>query len=317
MRRTVVLFALALLASIGPTALAAPAPSCPPDELAGITAKPLAAPAGVVVHRDLAYVTGGHVRQKLDLWLPAPKKNAPAYPVIVYIHGGGWKHGNKSSTWTPIDYVSRGYAVASIDYRFSTDAIFPAQIQDAKAAVRWLRANAKKYNLDAQHFASWGESAGGHLASLLGTSNGVAAFDVGENLSQSSAVQAVVDYYGPTDLLQMAAEAGSAAHDAPCSAESQLVGGALQTHKKRAKRANPITYIDGRDPPFFIAHGDQDDSVPPAQSVLLRDALKKAGVPRIYISVAGVGHEFDNATTAQLDDLDAKTRAFLAKHIGP
>jgi acetyl esterase/lipase len=317
MRRCVVFFALALIASIGPSASAAPTPSCPADPLASIPATPLLAAVGVVVHRDLAYVTGGHVRQKLDLWLPAATKIGSTYPVIIYIHGGGWKHGNKSSTWTPIDYVSRGYAVASIDYRFSSDAIFPAQIQDAKAAVRWLRAHAKKYNLDTQHFAAWGESAGGHLASLLGTSAGVAAFDVGENLSQSSAVQAVVDYYGPTDLLQMAAEAGSPAHDAACSAESQLVGGALQTHKKKATRANPITYIDGNGPPFFIAHGDQDDSVPQAQSVLLRDALKKAGVPRTYISVAGAGHEFENATPAQLDDLDAKTRAFLAKRIGP
>jgi len=262
--------------------------------------------------RDLAYVSHGHERQKLDLYLP---HTGGAAPVIVYIHGGGWRQGSKDSRLVPAQYTQHGYAVASLDYRLSGDATFPAQIEDCKAAVRWLRAHADEYKLDTDHFAAWGESAGGHLAALLGTTGQIDTFDKGENLRVSSQVQAVVDYYGPTDFLQMDAHAlpGSASHDDPHSAESQLVGGPIQQRKAEVEKANPITYVSRATPPFLIAHGDSDRTVPIHQSQILLAALEAAGVSVDLIVLKGAGHSFQGASRKQRADLDHKTKAFLAQ----
>jgi acetyl esterase/lipase len=183
--------------------------------------------------------------------------------------------------------------VASIGYRLSGDALFPAQIEDCKAAIRWLRAHAKEYGLNPARFGVWGSSAGGHLVVLLGTSGGVKEFDVGANLDQSSRVQAVCDYYGPTDLLQMDAHALPSArlkHDPANSPESRLIGGAIQENKEKAARVNPITYVTPDDPPFLIVHGDADPTVPIHQSQLLFEALKKAGVSVHFHTIKGAGH---------------------------
>jgi acetyl esterase/lipase len=206
-------------------------------------------PAGARVLRDIEYVPGGHVRQKLDLYLPA-KTNLPL-PLIIWVHGGAWRGGSKQNC-PALRYVAQGYAVASVNYRLSQHAIFPAQIEDCKAAVRWLRAHAKDYSLDPDRFGAWGSSAGGHLVALLGTTGGVKEFDAGSNLETSSRVQAVVDYFGPTDLLRMAEQSGSNSrmnHNAPDSPESQLVGGTLQENREKAAKASPITYVSKDDPP--------------------------------------------------------------------
>ncbi|MFZ5830867.1 MAG: alpha/beta hydrolase fold domain-containing protein [Planctomycetota bacterium] len=249
-------------------------------------------PEGVVAHRDLAYVDRGHARQKLDLYLPE-KADSPL-PLIIWIHGGGWAAGSKDNC-QPLrqGYIERGYAVASIGYRLSGDAIFPAQIEDCKAAIRWLRAHAAQYHLDPDRFGVWGSSAGGHLVALLGTSGDVKEFDVGSNLDQSSRVQAVCDYFGPTDLLQMDAHALPSArlkHDPVGSPESRLIGGAIQENKDKVRRANPITYVSNDDPQFLIVHGDQDPTVPHHQSQLLFQALKKAGVSVRFHTIHGAGH---------------------------
>ena len=136
-------------------------------------------PEGATVHRDLAYVSGGHARQKLDLYLPKDGENLP---LIINIHGGAFRMGSKENG-VPLEYLARGYAVASINYRLSQHAVFPAQIEDCKAAVRWLRAHASEYRLDLDRFAVWGSSAGGHLAAMLGTTGDTREFDVGENLA--------------------------------------------------------------------------------------------------------------------------------------
>jgi acetyl esterase/lipase len=245
-------------------------------------------PAGAVAHRDLAYVTNGHPRQKLDLYTP---RNGHDLPVIVWIHGGGFMFGSKNDI-VPLEYLARGYAVASIDYRLSGDALFPAQIQDCKAAVRWLRANAAQYGLDPTRFAAWGASAGGHLAAMLGTTAGVKEFDVGENLNQSSRVQAVVDYFGPTDFLQMDAHRlpDGDEHDPPSSPESRLIGGPIQRNKARTAKANPIAYVTKDAAPFLICHGDRDRQVPHHQSELLDQALRRAGVSVTFHTCVGDGH---------------------------
>lgn len=267
-------------------------------------------PEGVTVHRDIAYVTDGHERQKLDLYVPDEGKNLP---LIIWIHGGAWRGGNKTH-YFPKAYLNAGYAGASINYRLSQHAIFPAQIEDVKAAVRWLRANSETYRIDPSRFAAWGSSAGGHLVAMLGTTGDIAEFKVGENLHVSSQVQAVVDYYGPTDFLQMDAQRlpDGLVHDAPDSPESQLVGGPIQENKDRVAKANPITYVSKEDPPFLIIHGDQDKLVPYQQSVLLKDALEKAGVSVKFYRVEGGGHGwFKNPRVPEL------TKAFLEQHLKP
>ena len=267
-------------------------------------------PEGVTVHRDVAYVTDGHERQKLDLYVPDTGENLP---LIIWVHGGAWRGGDKTHS-IRMEYLKTGYAGASINYRLSQHAIFPAQIEDVKSAVRWLRANAATYRLDPNRFAAWGSSAGGHLVAMLGTTGDVAAFEVGEHLQVSSRVQAVVDYFGPTDFLQMDAQSlpDGLVHDAPDSPESQLVGGPIQEHKDRVASANPITYVSKDDSPFLIVHGDQDKLVPYHQSVLLKDALEEAGVRVTFYRVEGGGHGwFKDPKVPEL------TKSFLKKHLKP
>ena len=267
-------------------------------------------PDGTVILRDMPYVSGGHARQKLDLYLP-PADSAAS--LIIWIHGGAFKHGDKGDP-LPLECLAAGYALASINYRLSQHALFPAQIEDCKAAVRWLRAHAQEYRLDPERFAAWGPSAGGHLVAMLGVTGNVSAFETGEYLDFSSRVQAVVDYYGPTDFLQMDAHRlpDGMVHDAADSPESLLVGGAIQENPHKAARANPITYVSADAPPFLIVHGDQDPLVPHHQSVLLDAALRAAGVPVIFYTVVGGGHgHFTDPVVPQI------TQEFLARHLRP
>jgi acetyl esterase/lipase len=261
----------------------------------------------VTNYRDLAYVTNGHLQQKLDLFVPGGE----ALPLIIWVHGGAFRAGSKENG-VPLEYKDQGYAVASLNYRLSQDAIFPAQIEDCKAAVRFLRANAKRFRLDPDRFAAWGSSAGGHLVAMLGTTGDAKQFNVGENLNVSSRVQAVVDYFGPTDFLQMDAHRlpGGQVHNGPASPESLLIGGAIQDHKDLASKANPITYITKTTPPFLICHGDRDPLVPHHQSELLEAALKQAGVPVTFYTVEGAGHGRFN--DPKVPDL---TKQFLARQL--
>ena len=258
-------------------------------------------------YRDVPYVANGHPRQQLDLYSPSADK---ALPLIILIHGGGWSGGDKAEM--PVKpFLDDGFAVASINYRLSQDARFPAQIEDCKAAVRWLRRNAARFNIDPDRIGVWGVSAGGHLAALLGTSGDTGVFDVGGNLDVSSAVQAVADWFGPTDFLQMDAHRlpQGMAHDAPGSPESRLVGGPIQQNRQAVQRANPITYVTPRAPPFLIAHGDVDRLVPHHQSELLEHALKKNGTPVSLHTVKGGGHGFRNPRADEL------RRQFFARHL--
>jgi acetyl esterase/lipase len=265
--------------------------------------KPL--PAGVTVQRDLEYVANGHERHRLDLYLP--KKVTKPMPLIVWIHGGGWRNGSKEPC-PAVRFVNKGYAVASVNYRLSQHAVFPAQIEDCKAAVRWLRANAKKYNLDPDRFGAWGSSAGGHLVALLGTSGDVKEMEgKGGNEDQSSRVQAVVDWFGPTDFTQMGGW-----HDGAKSPEAQLLGGPVQQNKDKAAKANPITYVSKDDPPFLILHGTKDMTVPLRQSEMLSDALKKAGVEVIFELIEGAGHGGKEFYTPQRMQM---LEAFFTRHL--
>lgn len=246
-------------------------------------------PAGTRVLKDLAYVEDGHERQKLDLYLPPGDS---AVPLILFIHGGAFREGDKADP-PALRYLEQGYAVASLNYRLSQHAVFPAQIQDVKAAVRWLRARASAFNLNPDAFGVWGISAGGHLAAMLGTAGDVPEWEtVGGHRDVSSRVQAVVDWFGPTDFLQMDAHRtpNGQQHNPPDSPESQLIGGPIQEHPELVARANPVTYVTADDPPFLIVHGLDDPLVPHHQSTLLMDALLAAGNKAAFLSLMGAGH---------------------------
>jgi acetyl esterase/lipase len=272
---------------------------------------PVPLPEGTKVLRDLAYVPGGHARQKLDLYLPA---TGSRWPLVVAIHGGAFRMGSKENEPAGA-FVSRGFAMAAINYRLSQHAVFPAQIEDCKAAVRWLRANAAQHGYDPDRIASYGASAGGHLAAMLGTAGDVNAFDVGVNAAVSSRVQAVVDFFGPTDFLQMDAHRPSAqamVHDTPDSPESQLVGGPIRDNPEKVARANPTTYVTPDDPPFLIVHGDADLLVPHHQSELLEAALRKGGVQVRLVTVPGGPHGGETVKQGLPRALD-----FLAEVLSP
>ena len=307
-------------APAAPAATIAPAATTAPAAPAGLP--PRGAPAGglgatvaaVPVIKDAAYATGS-AAQKLDLYVPA---GAGPFPLIINIHGGGFMMGDKGNPDMADAFLAAGYAVASINYRLSGEAKAPAPIQDAKAAVRWLRANAAKYKLDPQRFASFGASAGGNLAALLGTSCGAAALEGPElgNADQSSCVQAVVDWFGPTDFLQMDAQfAGTACpvdHNAANSPESTLVGAPIQTKPETSKLMNPITYVSAKAPPFLIQHGTADCNVPPQQGKLLADALTPLiGADKVtYTLIPGAGHGGSQFSAADNQKL---VMDFLAK----
>jgi len=220
---------------------------------------------------------------ELDLYLPAG--DGP-HPVVVFLHGGGWRLGSRhlagpayrGQTPTPFERVAQaGIAVASVDYRLSGEAVFPAQLHDAKAAVRWLRARAGELGVDPDRIAAWGESAGAHLAALLGLVGDQAMEgDVGV-AGTSSAVSAVVAWYAPTDLAAVAADLGVDPHD-PATREAQLLGAPAVDVPELAAQASPVTHVSPEAPPLLLLHGAADRMIPCVQSERLYDALVEAGV---------------------------------------
>ncbi len=301
---------------------------------------PAAAGQGAPTFNDLVIGqapldAGGSVAVRMDLRIPAGASGP--VPVVLWIHGGGWQSGDHDSLPVFVQpLLLSGIAVATVDYRLSSEAIFPAQIEDVKGAVRFLRANAATFGIDAARIGCWGSSAGGHLSALLATSGGVAGCEgsTGGNLDQPSTVLAAVDYFGPTDIVQMNLDVtnppGSATnHDAPSSAESRLIGydgtgegiGVLRANFANpnapfpalaalANLLNPITHIDANDPPLFVAHGELDTTVPRNQSVRLVAALVAAHVEHEWRSVPAAGHgALGNA-------IYAETREFLVLRLG-
>lgn len=248
---------------------------------------------------DVAYAIKSPA-QKLDVYLP--DEGEGPFPVILSIHGGAFKSGDKGDGQVipMLEGLKRGYAVVSINYRLSGEAIWPAQINDVKAAVRWLRANSTQYKLNPEKIAAWGGSAGGHLSAMVGTSGNVKELeDLSQgNTDQSSRVQAVVDWFGPTDFLKMDEQAKESKvsnpqiHSIPDSPESQLIGKNLKDAPELVEAANPETYITKDDPPFFIQHGLADPLVPYPQSVYFAEKLEKViGKEHVTLElIPGSGH---------------------------
>lgn len=267
---------------------------------------------------DVNYANDGKTFHNLDIYLPNGTKTS--YPVVIHFFGSAWMSDNgKTLNSLGTALLNAGFAVVTPNYRSSSDAKFPAQSQDLKAAIRFVRGNCDKYKLDTTFIGVTGESSGGHSAAFCGTTNFVKqktingiTFDLEGSLGQftnfGSNVHAACDWFGPTNFLVMDScftatkiTSGFGKTDDASSPASQLVGGAIQNNKDKCALANPITYVDPTDPPFLIVHGDADNIVPCCQSALLFNALQAARVQSEYILAPGGGHmDAKTETTANL-----------------
>lgn len=246
---------------------------------------------------NLRYADGYGVDHLLDLEVP---ESSEPLPLVVFIHGGGWSGGDKSNFRSRM-LVDYGYAAASLNYRLTGTDIWPAQIHDCKAAIRWLRANAETYNIDPDRIGVWGSSAGGHLVSMLGTTNGLGEVtidtltidlkgNVGNFLNVSSEVQAVCDWYGPSNLLSIVDQFSQINRDSINCPEAKLIGGILKNNPARAKSASPVYFVDPTDPPFLIMHGTADPTVPYEQSVEFDSVLNISGIDVTFLPLQNAGH---------------------------
>jgi len=265
--------------------------------------------------RDVEVGRGGGRRLTMHVLRPKTPPGRPM-PVLAWIFGGAFRMGNKDDGIPRLGrFARRGYFCASLEYRLSQEAIFPAQINDCKCGIRYLRAHAAQLQIDPERIGAWGASAGGYLAAMLGATGEAPDLEGdGGWPGYSSRVQAVCDWFGPTDFLEMDRAGSEMVHDAPDSPESQLVGGPIQEHPDRVARANPITYVRAGVPPFLIMHGDRDPLVPHNQSELLYAALQKVGAEARLVTLKGAGHggpEFQAPEAARLVD------EFFDRCLGP
>lgn len=267
-------------------------------------------PEGTILKANIPYNNDTHQKHLLDLYMP---KNATGkIPLVVLIHGGAWLSNDKYAdmgymTKTMAEIVNSGMAIASIDYRFSTEAIFPANLQDCNQAISFLYDNAAKYGVDPNRFAVMGFSAGGHLANMVGLTknNHVANFFM-KGSSTAFSIKAVVDFYGPAELVLF-----PGAEDVK-SPESILLGAAPLARPDLSKMASPITYVDKNDPPFLIIQGEKDESVDPKQSKLLSAWLQAVGVQNELIIVKGAPHY---GTMFDVEDVRNKVISFLKQQL--
>lgn len=267
-------------------------------------------PEGTILHGNIPYANDTLKKHLLDIYLPPNTKEKT--PLVIWIHGGGWLSNDKYADMgymkeTIAEIINQGYALASIDYRFSTQAVFPAQMLDCNQAISFLFNNAEKYGFDKDRFALMGFSAGGHLASMVGLSknNAMDAFFM-PGSSKNFSFKAVVDFYGPTDLTLF-----PGANDAK-SPEGLLIGAAPLDRPDLAKIASPVSYVDEKDPPFLIIHGEKDDLVSPRQSQLLHSWLKVKGVQSELIIVPNAPHfgpMFD------VDEIRVRVMGFLKREL--
>jgi acetyl esterase/lipase len=273
-------------------------------------AKPRSQRPPLRYHGDIQYAEVDGHKLLLDLYLPNDVKNPP---LLVWVHGGAWRGGSRSKM--PLQYlVMHGYAVASVDYRLSPVAKFPALIHDCKAAIRFLRAHQKKYGYNAKRIGIAGSSAGGHMVALIGVSNGHKHLEgtVGQHLDQSSDVHAIVDYYGPTNFMTILKQSTPHGLSVRVPALKLLLGDRPEVKTELAKLASPVTHVDANDPPLLLIHGDQDPQVPINQAHELHGLYKKHKLEVLFEVIHGGAHggkQFHDAKRAQL------VKSFIDKHV--
>ncbi|RKS09274.1 acetyl esterase/lipase [Nocardiopsis sp. Huas11] len=276
------------------------------------------------VRSDTGLVYARRATGDLLLDLHRPSAADRPVPVVLWLHGGGWFTGDRTLAPDLAHHVrATGFAYASIEYRLSGQALFPAQLHDVRAAIRFLRARAGQYGLDPGAVGAWGASAGGHLAALVGLTGHLADLPGEEETGGDPSVRAVAESYGPVDLAAVAAEAARAGRDPASSPEARLLGGPPSERAELARYANPLTWVSPAAPPFQISHGTGDDLVSHTQSERLHEALAAVGVPSDLYLLDGYRHGFlnpagrlDVRTAALMDDgrLAAEGRAPAAHH---
>jgi acetyl esterase/lipase len=268
-------------------------------------------PEGTVYHQNIPYANDTLRKHQLDIYLPAQKQSP--LPLVIWIHGGAWKENDKYADMgymknTLREFLENGYALASIDYRHSTTAIFPAQIQDCNQAIEFLYKNAATYSIDKNRFVLIGFSAGGHLASLLALSNNQTIPEFYAKSKPSFRIKAVLDFYGPSDFLLFFSNGSPTDSGDPIST---LLGASPLKRPDISKLASPSSYVDKNDPPFFIVHGEKDESVPLAQSYLLQSLLEIAKVKNELTIVKDAPHYGEMFDT---EDIRKKLFAFLKEY---
>jgi acetyl esterase/lipase len=259
----------------------------PPDRVKNVF------PSETIIYANIPYAGDTSRKHLLDIYLPAGA--GPHTPLVVWIHGGAWMLNDKYADMgymrnTIQGLLNKGYALASIDYRYSTEAVFPAQIQDCNQALEFLYQHAGQYKLDKDRIALIGFSAGGHLASLIGLSNNNSVKDFyPQNGPPHFKIRCVLDFYGPSDFVMLANNPDTAMNNAR-NPVSILLGALPVDRPDLARRASPVTYIDKGDPPFLIVQGEKDESVPNTQSKVLHSWLTLTGVPNELIIVPNAPH---------------------------
>jgi acetyl esterase/lipase len=291
---------------------------------------------GVICIPNVTYsVVPGYRALTMSLFVPTQAKGP--CPIVIFVHGGGWMIDpglgeSLTGSDTLAKLAARGYLVARPSYRLNSEAKFPAALKDIKAAVQWLKSNARTYNADPSRVAIWGASAGGTLAALVGTSCKAKEFDAASatqgppglatvtlDSNATSCVQAVIDWYGPVDFSSMDSQSlpGSMKHNAANSAESTLLGCTLpECPPETLTSVNPVTYITNDDPPFLIMHGTADTGVPYQQSKELYDALQAKGVNSELVLVPGANHIFEGVSKEKTQELLDRVFQFIDKRIG-
>lgn len=260
--------------------------------------------------KDITYALTPEKELKLDLYLPDGSSNPY---LVVWVHGGAWHSGSKENP--PQDLVKLGYAMASISYRRTPEAKFPALIHDIKAAVRFLRSHANQYGYRGDKITLWGSSAGGHLVALAGLTNNHEGLEgkIGNDLATSSEIQAVVDFFGPTDLTTILSQSTPHGLNVRTPALTLMFGKPLDQAAEELKLASPVYHVDAGDPPLFICHGDLDPQVPINQSIQLYGKFRELRLPVQLEYVHGGGHggkQFSDPALLQ------KVDQFLKKHLG-
>ena len=253
----------------------------------GPVGEPVASAQALEQPKDLVYARIDGKSLALDLYLPT---GVQAPPLLVWVHGGAWTTGSKASV--PPVFLANGFAVASVDFRQSTEARFPAQVHDIKAAIRYLRANAPAYGYRADKIAIAGDSSGGHLAALVGVTNDHRELEgtVGDNPKQSSSIQAIVSYYGASDLRTILAQSTPFGLNMRRPALERLLGALPDQVPELAALASPVSHVDAQDPPLMLLHGDQDPQMPINQAHELQGAYEKLGLDVTFVVVHGAGH---------------------------
>jgi acetyl esterase/lipase len=261
-------------------------------------------------YKDVAYATVGGKTLALDLYMPSGVESPP---LLVWVHGGAWQNGTKAGV--PKQLIDRGYAVASVDFRQSTEARFPAMVFDIKGAIRFLRASADTYGYSVDRIAIAGNSSGGHLVALVGVTNGDSALEgsVGGHTDRSSAVQAIVDYYGASNLTTILAQSTPYGLGVREPALRLLLGDLPDAKKELARQASPVYHVTRGSPPLFLLHGDQDPQMPINQAHEIQGAYEKLGLDVTFDVLHGAAHGGDAFFAPEHLDL---VLAFLRRTIG-